>query len=111
MRDRLKNLTLARAWKTSQDSKLSCMLPLNPKSQYELRTQELFMVPFAHTERYRHSPLVALPRLLNEYVDSLPADVLDHPAAGLLLPPAVAAHLALLRVAPAKPLPVPQDAD
>ena len=57
--------------------------------------------------------MVALPRLLNEYINSLPADVLDQPSASLLLPPAVAAHLALLQgaPAPAKPLPVPQDAD
>ena len=113
MRTRLKKLTLTWALKTSQDSKFSAMLPLNPKGPYNLRTQELFMVPFAHTERYRRSPLVALPRLLNEYVASLPADVLDQPAAGLLLPPAVAAHLALLRDASAttKPSSSLQDTD
>jgi hypothetical protein len=100
MRDRLRKLSLSWALKASQDAKFFSMLPVNPRGPYHLRSQELFTVPFAHTERYRNSPLVALPRLLNEYVADLPADVLDLPAAGLLLPPAVAAHLELLRAPP-----------
>ena len=83
------------------------MLPFKKPSPYSLRTQELFGVPFAHTERY--SPMVALPRLLNSYCANPPGDLLDQPAAGLLLPPTVAAHLALLRNNPATdPTPISQ---
>ena len=96
MKQRLKKLTLAWALKAASDKKFSALLPLNPPGPYNLRPNELYHVPLARTERYRNSPLVALPRMLNHYYSSLPAEVLLHPAAGLLLPQAVLTRLALL---------------
>ena len=95
MKLRLEKLTLAWALKAASDQKLSTLLPLNPPGLNNLRNRELYHVPHTHTERYKSSPLVALPHMLNEYYNNLTADLLAHPAAGLLLPPAVAARLAL----------------
>ena len=96
MKQRLKKLTLAWDLKAASDKKFSVLLPLNPPGPYNLRPNKLYYVPLARTERYRSSPLVALPRMLHHYYSSLPAEVLTHSAAGLLLTQAVLTRLALL---------------
>ena len=86
MKHRLEKLTLAWSLKAASDPKFSSLVPLNPPGPYYLRHQEIYHVPHGKTERYRSSPLVALPRMPNQYYSNLPAELMAHPASGLLLP-------------------------
>ena len=93
MRERVNKLALAWVLKAASHHKFKNWFPINPASQYSLRTRELYHVPFAFTERYRRSPLVSLARLLNGHVASLTHTDVNSPGANLILPNEVIAFV------------------